>query len=428
MRRRYAMHIVKIGISHQIASLEIREKLSFSEQLVKQAMLELQRYDGIAENIIISTCNRTEIYVVSDNKNAAVLSIEQFLSNWFQLSVNDIALLFSQLTDDEAINHLFKLAIGLDSMVIGETQILGQVRNAFLTAQQLKVSRRIFNELFKRVITFAKKVHRDTDIGRRAVSISYAAVELSKKVFGDLRSKHIIVLGAGKTGELTLKNLNDKDGLRITLISRTFEQAEKLANKYSREAAPIEDLPRFLTEADIIISSTTSTTFVFTKETLKNSLGNRKGNPLLLIDLAVPRDIDYRVNELDGVFLYNIDDLQRVIDENIQARKKIAHSLQQQLEAERRSFEQWLNELPSIPVIQALQEKAVGIQMTVLESIHRKIPDLSDREVKVLQKHTKSIIHQLLQQPINHLKSLGSEEDQLENIRLMFGLNDERND
>ncbi len=422
------MHIVKIGISHQIASLEIREKLSFSEQLVKQAMLELQRYDGIAENIIISTCNRTEIYVVSDNKNAAVLSIEQFLSNWFQLSVNDIALLFSQLTDDEAINHLFKLAIGLDSMVIGETQILGQVRNAFLTAQQLKVSRRIFNELFKRVITFAKKVHRETNIGKRAVSISYAAVELSKKVFGDLRSKHIIVLGAGKTGELTVKNLNDKDGLRITLISRTFEQAEKLANKYSREAAPIEDLPRFLTEADIIISSTTSTTFVFTKETLKNSLGNRKGNPLLLIDLAVPRDIDYRVNELDGVFLYNIDDLQRVIDENIQARKKIARSLQQQLEAERRSFEQWLNELPSIPVIQALQEKAAGIQMTVLESIHRKIPDLSDREVKVLQKHTKSIIHQLLQQPINHLKSLGSEEDQLENIRLMFGLNDERDD
>lgn len=419
------MHIIKVGVSHQTVSLETREKLNFSEERVKEAMLALQKQRGISENIIISTCNRTEIYVVTDNVHAGTISIQHFLSEWFQLSTHDFLDLFSCLEGEDAIKHLFKLAIGLDSMVIGETQILGQVRNAFLTAQELKTSKRIFNELFKRVITFAKRAHRETGIGEQAVSISYAAVELSKKVFGNIQGKHIVILGAGETGELTLKNLQGAGVSRITVVNRTHERAEKLADKFSAEAVPAEDLPDILREADILISSTASATPVLTKVKLQESLKKRVEKPLFLIDLAVPRDIDPTIAELDDVFLYNIDDLQKVVNQNIETRKHAAHLIEQQLGVEMISFNHWLEMLDAIPVIRALQEKATSIQETTLESIYRKMPHLTEREMKVLKKHTKSIVQQLLNEPINYVKDIGGEEESLKMFRLIFGLHKE---
>ncbi|MBU5595301.1 glutamyl-tRNA reductase [Amphibacillus sp. MSJ-3] len=419
------MHIIQVGVSHQIASLEIRERFNFTEESIKQAMLSLQEYDEIDENVIISTCNRVEIYVVTANSHVAILSIKQFLADWFQLSFNEITLLFSSLKDEKALEHLFKLAVGLDSMIIGETQILGQVKRAFFTAQEIKVSRKIFNELFKRVITFAKKAHHNTGIGRRAVSVSYAAIELSKKVYGNLQGKHVAILGAGSTSELTLKNLQGSGVSQITIVNRTFERAAKLAHKYSAQAVPIEELPRTLTKINILISSTRAPTPVLTRKMLDRILIERKGIPLLLIDLAVPRDIDYRVCELNGVYLYNIDDLHRVVNKNLKIREKIAYSLYQQIETEVTSFQQWLERLAAIPVIEALQAKGKLIQETTLESIYRKVPDLSEREMKVLKKHTKSIVHQLLNEPIHYLKDVGSEEDRLEMACLMFGLNDQ---
>lgn len=419
------MHIIQVGVSHQIASLEIRERFNFTEESIKQAMLSLQEYDEIDENVIISTCNRVEIYVVTTNSHVAILSIKQFLADWFQLSFNEITLLFSSLKDEKALEHLFKLAVGLDSMIIGETQILGQVKRAFFTAQEIKVSRKIFNELFKRVITFAKKAHHNTGIGRRAVSVSYAAIELSKKVYGNLQGKHVAILGAGSTSELTLKNLQGSGVSQITIVNRTFERAAKLAHKYSAQAVPIEELPRTLTKINMLISSTRAPTPVLTRKMLDRILIERKGIPLLLIDLAVPRDIDYRVCELNGVYLYNIDDLHRVVNKNLKIREKIAYSLYQQIETEVTSFQQWLERLAAIPVIEALQAKGKLIQETTLESIYRKVPDLSEREMKVLKKHTKSIVHQLLNEPIHYLKDVGSEEDRLEMACLMFGLNDQ---
>lgn len=419
------MHIIKVGISHQTASLEVREKLSFSEETVKMAMLALQERHGISENIIISTCNRTEIFVVTENANSATSSIQHFLADWFQLSSHDFSMFFSSLEDEDAIDHLFKLATGLDSMVIGETQILGQVRNAFLAAQASGTSQKIFNELFKRVITFAKRAHRDTGIGEQAVSISYAAVELSRKFFGNIRGKHIVILGAGETSELTLRNLQGAGVSRITVVNRTLERAEKLADEFSAEAVPAEDLPDILKKADILISSTASTAPVLIKEQLQNILKQREGKPLFLIDLAVPRDIDPQVAELDGVYLYNIDDLHRVVNENIETRKKAAHLIEQKLVVEMISFNHWLEMLDAIPVIRALQEKATMIQETTLESIYRKMPDLTEREMKVLKKHTKSIVQQLLKEPINHVKNIGGEEEELKMVRLIFGLHDE---
>jgi len=420
------MHIIKVGISHQTAPLEIRERLSFSEEAVTQAMLELQKQYVISENVIISTCNRTEVYAVTKHIHAGVAAIQEFISNWFQLADDEFAQYFSRAEDEEAIRHLFKLATGLDSMVIGETQILGQVRDAFLKAQHLHVTDKIFNELFKRVITFAKRTHNDTAIGKQAVSISYVAVELSKKIFGNIEGKHIVILGAGETGELTLKNLQGAGVSNITVINRTFERAEKLASKFIAQAVPFEDLLESLKEADILISSTASTTSVLTKENLHPILQQRREKPLFLIDIAMPRDIDPTIAELDQVFLYNLDDLQKVVDENMEARKKAALLIEKQVNTELTSFHQWLDMLDVVPVIRALQEKSGLIQESVLKSISQKMPNLTEREVEILKKHIKSISHQLLKEPLDYMKQMGNEEKSLEEVRLIFGLTKEK--
>ncbi|HLQ98237.1 MAG TPA: glutamyl-tRNA reductase [Candidatus Dormibacteraeota bacterium] len=416
------MHILKVGISHQTAPLEMREKLSFSEEAVIQAMLELQKQHVISENVIISTCNRTEIYAVTEHIETGAAAIQEFIANWFQLEGDEFAQFFNCTEDGQAIQHLFKLATGLDSMVIGETQILGQVRQSFLTAQKLQVTGRIFNELFKRVITFAKQAHRDTAIGKQAVSISYVAVELSKKIFGNIEGKHIVILGAGETGELTLRNLQGAGVSNITVINRTLERAEQLANKFVAQAVPFEDLLESLKEADILISSTASTASVLTKEKLQPILEERKEKPLFLIDIAMPRDIDPTVAELEQVFLYNLDDLQNVVDENMEARKEVAHLIEKEVETELNSFYQWLEMLEAVPVIQALQEKSMAIQEAILTSMYQKMPELTDRETKIVQKHIKSVTHQLLKEPMNYVKQVGNKEKALEEVRLIFGL------
>lgn len=420
------MHILKVGISHQTAPLEMREKFSFSEEAVIQAMLELQKQHVISENVIISTCNRTEIYAVTEHIETGAAAIQEFISNWFRLEEDDFAQFFYCTEDEQAIQHLFKLATGLDSMVIGETQILGQVRQSFLTAQKLQVTGKIFNELFKRVITFAKRTHRDTAIGKQAVSISYVAVELSKKIFGNIEGKHIVILGAGETGELTLRNLQGAGVSNITVINRTLERAQQLASKFVAQAVPFENLLECLKEADILISSTASTTSVLTKENLQPVLQERKKKPLFLIDIAMPRDIDPTVAELDQVFLYNLDDLQNVVNENMEARKEVAHLIEEEVETELNSFYQWIDMLEAVPVIQALQEKSIEIQESILTSMYRKMPELTDRETKIVKKHIKSVTHQLLKEPMNYVKRMGNKEEALEEIRLIFGLHNKK--
>ena len=420
------MHILKVGISHQTASLEMREKFSFSEEAVIQAMLELQKQHVISENVIISTCNRTEIYAVTEHIETGAAAIEAFISNWFRLEGDEFARFFNCTEDEEAIQHLFKLATGLDSMVIGETQILGQVRQSFLTAQKLQVTGKIFNELFKRVITFAKRTHRDTAIGKQAVSISYVAVELSKKIFGNIEGKHIVILGAGETGELTLRNLQGAGVSNITVINRTLERAEQLASKFVAEAVPFENLLESLKEADILISSTASTGSVLTKEKLQPILQERKEKPLFLIDIAMPRDIDPTVAELDQVFLYNLDDLQKVVNENMEARKEVAHLIEKEVETELNSFYQWLDMLEAVPVIRALQEKSMAIQEAILTSMYQKMPDLTERETKIVEKHVKSVTHQLLKEPMDYVKQMANQEEALAEIRLIFGLDSKK--
>jgi glutamyl-tRNA reductase len=313
-------------------------------------------------------------------------------------------------------------------MVLGETQILGQVRDAFITAQKMETTGTIFNELFKQAVTFAKRAHKETGIGEHAVSVSYAAVQLARKIFGDLGSKQAVIYGAGEMGELAVKNLQGAGTGEVTIVNRTYENAEALAARVQAKAEKAENLLLVLQEADILFSSTGAAHTVLTKEALLPVLKLRKGRPLFLVDIAVPRDLDPQIGELDNVFLYDIDDLQHVVDENLAAREAAARTIEGMLTAEITAFNEWVQTLGVVPVITALRQKALTIQEETMQSIERKMPDLTDREKKVLNKHTKSIINQLLKEPITQAKELAANDKPEEALALfvdIFGIDGE---
>lgn len=422
------MHILKVGLNYKTAPVEIREKLTFSEHTLQDAMQELKKRKSILENVIVSTCNRTEIYAVVDQAHTGRYYIKQFLADWFKIDKEEFSSYLRITEDDGALEHLFRVSSGLDSMVLGETQILGQVKQAFLTSQEVKATGTIFNELFKQAITFAKKAQRETAIGENAVSVSYAAVELSKKIFGTLDNKHVVILGAGKMGELAAKNLQGSGDTRITVVNRTLEKAQILAEKFQANAEQLDRLSDVLVHTDILISSTGSSSFVITEEMLKPIQKLRKGKPLFLVDIAVPRDLDPNIAQIDNVFLYDIDDLQHIVDANLEARKQAAAEIEILLEKEIMSFKEWLKTLGVVPVISALRQKALTIQEETMKSIERKMPDLTDREKKVLNKHTKSIINQLLKEPITQAKELAGSDRAEEALQLfvdIFGIDKE---
>lgn len=350
--------------------------------------------------------------------------IKDFLSQWFGIEKEEFTPYLSIFEDEGAVEHLFHVTCGLNSMVVGETQILGQVRSSFLSAQEKGTSGTVFNHLFKQSITLAKRAHSETEIGSNAVSVSYAAVELAKKIFGDLTNKNVLILGAGKMGELAVQNLHGSGVGKVTVMNRTFEKAQNLAEKFQGEAKTIEELQCALVEADIMISSTGAKGYVVTKEIMQDVERMRKGRPLFMVDIAVPRDLDPGLADLESVFLYDIDDLEGIVEANLQERKVAAEEIELMIESEIVEFKNWLNTLGVVPVISALRKKALTIQAETMESIERKMPNLSERERKVLNKHTKSIINQLLKDPILQAKELAAQPNAEESLSLFMKIFD----
>ena len=412
------MHILVVSVNYRTAPVEFREKLTFQAAELEQAMTTLQNQKSVLENVIVSTCNRTEIYAVVDQLHTGRYYIKKFLADWFQLEIEEVAPYLTIFEQDGAIDHLFRVTCGLDSMVVGETQILGQIKDSFLEAQQVKATGTIFNELFKQVITLAKRAHSETTIGESAMSVSYAAVELGKKIFGELTDCHVLILGAGKMGELALQNLYGSGARKVTVMNRTLSKAEVMAEKYMGHAKSLSELQCALLEADILISSTGASEYVITKEMMTKVEKMRCGRPLFMVDIAVPRDIDPAIDELEGSFLYDIDDLQGVVEANRAERLKEAEKIQFMIEEEIVLFKTWLSTLGVVPLIAALRDKALAIQSETMESLERKIPNLSDREKKVISKHTKSIINQLLKDPILVAKEIAAEEGASEKLAL----------
>jgi glutamyl-tRNA reductase len=418
------MHILVVGLNYRTAPVEIREKLTFNPTELPSAMKRLKNQKSILENIIVSTCNRTEIYAVVDQLHTGRYYIKSFLSDWFNLEKDDFSPFLVIHEDEAAVEHLLRVSCGLNSMVLGETQILGQVRTSFAQAQEEHTVGTMFNHLFKQAITLAKRAHSETEIGSNAVSVSYAAVELAKKIFGSLQNKHVVILGAGKMGELAVQNLHGNGVQQVTVINRTLEKAEVLASRFSGIARPMNELETVLTKADIVISSTGAKDYVITKSLMSQVEKKRKGRPIFMVDIAVPRDLDPELTNLDSVFLYDIDDLEGIVEANIQERQLEAHKIELMIEQEIVEFKQWLRTLGVVPVISALREKALSVQAETMQSIERKLPNLSDRELKVLNKHTKSIINQLLRDPISKAKELAGDSNAEESLNLFMKIFD----
>ncbi|MCT1903385.1 glutamyl-tRNA reductase [Oceanobacillus sojae] len=422
------MHILKVGFNYKTTPVEIREKFTFNEEKLTEAMIALKDQKSILEDVIVSTCNRTEVYAVVDQLHTGRYYIKQFLADWFGEEKETFSTYLHITEDDGAIEHLFRVTTGLDSMVLGETQILGQLKLAFSKGQLANTTGTIFNELFKQAITFGKRMHKETGIGEHAVSISYAAVELAKDKFGDLSEKHVAILGAGKMGELAAKNIQGAGVKEITVINRTKEKALLMAEKFQGNAAVMDELSSVLESADILISSTGSESVVLSKADIEKVQQKRRDNPLFLVDIAVPRDIDPEVAGMEDVALYDIDHLQDIVDDHLESRKAAAEQIELSLEEEIVQFKEWMKTLGVIPVISALRQKALSIQSETMKSIERKIPSLTEREKKVLNKHTKSIINQLLKEPITQAKELAGTEQANEALHLfvdIFGIENE---
>jgi|SRR4051812_18448769 glutamyl-tRNA reductase len=414
------MHIIVVGINHKTAPVEIRERLTFDPSQLGDAMKKLKDKKSILENVILSTCNRTEIYAVVDQLHTGRYYIKEFLSEWFQIEQSEFSPFLFIYEQDGAMEHLFNVSCGLNSLVLGETQILGQVRSSFLLAQEENTIGTVFNQLFKQAVTLAKRAHSETDIGANAVSVSYAAVELAKKIFGQIENKHVLIVGAGKMGELAIQNLHGSGATKVTVINRTYEKAATLASRFNGKAKSMDELNAALIEADILISSTGAKDFVITKKMISSIEKKRKGKPLFMVDIAVPRDLDPALSELDSVFLYDIDDLEGIVEANLQERKKAAETILLMVEAEIVEFKQWLGMLGVVPVISALREKALTIQAETMLSLERKLSHLSERDMKVLNKHTKSIINQMLKDPILQAKELAGSKDAAESLALFM--------
>ena len=422
------MHTIVVGVNYRTAPVEIREKLSFVEAELPNAMQALQDQKSVLENVIVSTCNRTEIYATVDQLHTGKYYVKQFLANWFDIPLENLSNYLFVHEDDQANNHLFRVTAGIDSMVLGETQILGQVKKSFLNGQENGTTGTVFNQLFKQAVTFAKRAHAETAIGENAVSVSYAAVELGKKIFGSLNHKHVVILGAGKMGELAIQNLHGSGASKVTVINRTFEKAKELATKFDGTAKPMDELQCALLEADILISSTASTEYVIDLELMQFVERLRKGKPLFMVDIAVPRDLDPRIGDLPNVFLYDIDDLQGIVEANLAERERAAEQINQMIDKEIIQFNDWVTTLGVVPIIAALRQKANTIQSETMASIENKMPNLTDRERKILSKHTKSIVNQLLKEPILQVKELSVDKNpakQLQLFQQIFGIEED---
>lgn len=418
------MHILVTGLNHRTAPVEMRERFSIAEESLPEALLQLKNTKTVKECVIVSTCNRLELYTVVDRQHLCGPYIKGFLENWFGSEREDFVPYLYMYENDDAVRHLFKVASGLDSMIIGETQILGQVRNAFLTAQKYRTTDTVFNTLFKQAVTMAKKAHVETTINENAVSISYAAVELSKQHLGQIDEKTVLIIGAGKTGELTVKHLLSSGAKRLIVANRTVSRAKELSTNYDGEYCTMDELESKLTEADIVISSTGAPGIMLTKSQVETAMQQRRGTgrPLLMIDIAVPRDLDPQINQLPGVTLYDIDDLEGIIESNFDQRREAALEIEAMIETELDAFHTWQKTAAAGPVIRALQEKSNRIHEEVMTSLFNKLPDLGDREEKLIRKLSKSIVNQLLQDPIESLKEMSTGSEREEALRMFSQL------
>ncbi len=421
------MHaIVLIGINHKTAPVEVRECIAFSGEDTKDALLALHRNACIREVLLYSTCNRVEVLLVTDDKARAIDSTKTFIANFNKIELEQFQDSLYIHEGDDAIRHIFRVAASLDSMVVGEPQILGQVKEAYRLATSVKTSGVILNRLLHRTFFVAKRIRTETGIGDRAVSISYAAVELGRKIFGSLEGKVVLLVGAGEMAELAVEHLIRNKAGNIFVANRTFENGVELAKKFNGQALRFEEIEECLKHADIILSSTGSPNFVITSDQVKNVIRIRRNRPIFFIDIAVPRDIDPAVNRLTNTYVYDIDDLQGIVDENIEDRQQEAIKGERIVDEAVIHFRQWYENLDVVPTIVALRNKIETIARGEIQKTV-KSGKLSASDAEAIHKMTNSIINKILHDPTVFLKTEGMLADKslhIDTVRKLFKLDE----
>ncbi len=417
-------HIVLIGLNHRTAPVEVREKLSFAGKEIDPLNLFLT-CPLIREVLFLSTCNRVEILFVSREPEAAIRECIEVWGRANELSPSAFEPHLYYFHDREAITHVFRVAAGLDSMVLGEPQILGQLKEAYRQAAERRATGVILNRLLHKTFSVAKRIRSETGIGSHAVSVSYAAVELAKKIFGDLSDKQAMLIGAGEMAELAAQHLLTHGVKKLIVANRTLARAVELAKQFQGEAISLEELEDYLLKTDIVISSTGAPHYILTAEQVKRLMRPRKMRPIFFIDIAVPRDIDPEVNKIENVYLYDIDDLKAVVEENLAFRRKEAVRAERIIEEEALKFEAWMAQLEVYPTIVALRHKAEAIRQRELEKTLTHLRNrLGPEEIEAIEVLTKSLVNKLLHDPVMFLKNRYHREGQqvVDFTRRLFNL------
>jgi glutamyl-tRNA reductase len=397
--------LILVGLNHRSAPVEIRERISFSSEELPEALAGLLAIDGIAESMILSTCNRVELLVRSDDGlQPALQKAKSFLAGRSRLSPDDLDRYTYQLSADKAVRHLFSVASGLDSMILGEPQILGQVKMAYKMAKECDATGPVLDHLLQQCLATAKRVRTETGISRHAVSVAYAAVELARRIFGKLNGRSALLLGAGKMSDLVAKHLLANGVAELSVASRTYNSAVAAAARVGGKAINWDHGMAQLAGVDIVVSCTGATQPILSKQDVAAAMRARRSGPLFLIDIAVPRDIDPAANELDNVYLYDIDGLEGVVEVNLGERKQAAERGGMMIDDEAELFERWRRSRQMAPVIVTLRERLLGIGEDEVDRFKRKLGPLQPYQERAVDELISAVVRKILHRPVRHLR------------------------
>jgi glutamyl-tRNA reductase len=416
---------VVVGLSHRTAPVEVRERLAVPPEQLERELRDLVALEGFDEALLISTCNRVELYATSPSPVEAVANARRALAKRLPDAASEDVLYQERGTD--VIRHVFRVASSLDSLVVGEPQILGQVKEAFDAAQEAGTVGTLLGRCFTQAFATAKRVRRETGIAEGTVSVSSIACELAKKIFGNLEGRRTLLLGAGEMGESAARSLR-QTGANLHVINRSEERAKALAESCGGRAVSYERLTIELADADVVIASTASPKFILTPELMKGVVRTRRHRPLFIIDIAVPRDVDPRVGNMDNVFVYDVDDLQQVAEENLAVRAREAAQAERIIEEEVEAFLSWRRSLELAPTIVALRKRFGQVADDELRRALSRIDGLAETDRAVLEAMSRSLVNKLLHQPMTQLKAGAGEPDGallIDAVRRLFALSQE---
>jgi glutamyl-tRNA reductase len=420
------MNFQLIGVNHNSAPVEVRERLAIPESRLPEALKRLVQHPGIEEALILSTCNRVEVLAQTKNGSA---DLRGFLREYFQLDPSALNPHLYEFYEREAIHHVFRVTSSLDSMVVGEPQILGQVKEAYATARAVGAVHSQLDLLLTRAFAVAKRVRTETAVGSSAVSVASVAVELAKKIFGSLNGKSVFLVGAGKMSELAARHLIAHGAASIFVANRTYDRAIRLAQKFDGQAIEFSRLYDTCDRADIVITSTGAPHAIFRREHGEAFLSRRKNRPMFFIDIAVPRDVDPGMNKVDGIFVYDIDDLQQAVSAHVADRRKEAQRAEEIITSEVERFQSRLQTLDVVPTIVSLQDHLETIRQAEIDRVRGRLGQLSPEQELAVETLTRGIVNKIMHTPISTLKTAARESEAttvVDLVRRLFNLQEKK--